>query len=324
VILVTGGAGFIGAQLVRQLADAGAPVRVFELPGVGVAHLPPRVEVVRGDVRRRSDVQAAVQGCERVFHLAANAHMWARDPRDLDAVNCEGTRHVLEEALRAGARRIVHVSTESILTAREGGSAEDMTPHERDLCGPYCVSKLRAEQEALRLAAAGAPIVVATPTLPVGPGDRGQTPPTRMTVAFCRGRLPGLLDGSVDLVDARDAAAGLRAAMDVGQPGRRYVISGTPGTLRGWLAEVGRVVGRAAPRANVPYPAALAAAHLAEWWARHVTREPPLATVTGVRLTRALRPLDASASRAALGLGARPLDESARDAVAFYREMGWI
>jgi dihydroflavonol-4-reductase len=292
-----------------------------------VEHLPlGRIELVRTDIRDRGPVRAALRGCRYVYHLAANPNLWVRDRREFDAVNHQGTVHVLEAALEAGAERVLHTSTESILASHSfaGGAVEHLRPRESDVIGPYCLSKLRAEQAAFRLADLGAPVIVVSPTLPVGPGDRNQTPPTRMTISFCRGRLPAIMDCRLNFVDARDVAAGMVAALRHGRPGVRYVLGAANLRLREWLGLVGPLVGRTPPRGAVPYPLALAVGRIGEWIADYVTGRMPMATVTGVRLTKRCLHFDPQASLAELGLQPRPMDESARDAVGWYRKVGWI
>src|SRR5258708_7701295 len=126
--VVTGGAGFIGTHLVDLLVDRGERVVVVERPGADASHLPPAGEGVRADIRDRAATSRAVEGARFVYHLAANPNLWARDRGEFDAVNHRGTVHVLDAALAGGAERIVHVSTESILTrARSTGPiAEDV------------------------------------------------------------------------------------------------------------------------------------------------------------------------------------------------------
>jgi dihydroflavonol-4-reductase len=154
--------------------------------------LPAAIEVVRADIRDRDAVRSALAGGRFVYHLAANPNLWARDRREFDAVNHHGTVNVLDAALEAGAERVLHTSTESILTrARSSDNrpiAEDVEVSLADAVGPYCRSKLRAENEAMARARAGKPIVIANPTMPVGPGDRLLSPPTRLIRDFCRAR----------------------------------------------------------------------------------------------------------------------------------------
>jgi dihydroflavonol-4-reductase len=319
--IVTGGAGFIGSHLVEQLADRDERVVVVERPGADVSHLN-GVEVVRADIRDREATRRAVAGARFVYHLAANPNLWARDRRDFDAVNHLGTVHVLDAALEGGAERVVHVSTESILTrARSTGPIdENVEIALSDAVGPYCRSKLRAENFAMSRAKAGAPVVIVNPTMPVGPGDRGVSPPTRLIRDFCNGGLPARMDCTLNLIDVRDIAEGLIRAMDRGLPGRRYLLGGENLTLVALLGHLSELTGVPVPRWSVPYPVGLAVAVVSEVWADLISGKPPKATVTGVRLTRRRMEFDARASLNALGLAPRPISESLRDAVAWLRE----
>ena len=187
----SGGAGFLGSHLVEQLLAAGQPVRVLERPGASVDHLPlDRIELVSADIRDEPAVREAARGCDYVYHLAADANLWRRDRGKFDRINRLGTVHVMRAALDNGAKRILYTSTESILSPpnSNGGAVENLRLQASDMLGPYCLSKFHAEEEVFRLVEQeGAPIIVIIPTLPVGPGDRGKTPPTRMSVAFCKG-----------------------------------------------------------------------------------------------------------------------------------------
>jgi dihydroflavonol-4-reductase len=324
--VVTGGAGFIGSHLVENLTKRGERVRVVERPGADAAHLPASVEVVRADIRDRDAVRKALNGARRVYHLAANPNLWVRDRAEFDAVNHRGTVNVLEAALKAGAERVLHTSTESILTcARQAGPiAEDVEVTLRDAVGPYCSSKLLAENAARALASEGKPVVIANPTMPVGPGDRGPSPPTRLIRDFCRGELPARLDCTLNLIDVRDAAEGLVRVMEQGEPGRRYLLGGENLTLVGLLGILSELTGVPVPRWRVPYPVGLAFAWLSELWADRVSGLTPKATVAGVRLTRRTMHFDASRSLAALGLTVRPARESLADVVAWLRQSGQI
>jgi dihydroflavonol-4-reductase len=327
LILVTGGGGFIGSHLVQQLVEEGEAVRVLEQPRVDLGHLPlGAIEISRGDIRCPENVKEAVHGCRQVYHLAANPHLWTRVRTDFDAVNNLGTRNVLHQALYAGVERVLHTSTEAILSFSKtnGQTVEKLRLKDRHKIGPYCLSKLRGEQEAFRLADCGAPVIVASPTVPIGPGDNNLTPPSRMTLAFCRGKLPSYLDCRLNLIDARDIASGLRAAMKIGRPGIRYVIGGANLTLSEWLTILGRLLGREVPRWQVPYHLALVIAYANEWTCDHLTGQMPMATVTGVKLTRHNMHLERTASCKHLDLKLRPVEESAQDAIGWFRRKGWL
>jgi dihydroflavonol-4-reductase len=322
--VVTGGAGFIGSHLVGLLVEAGKPVRVVEKPGAQVAHVPRAVEVVFADIRDRAAIDRAMSGARRVYHLAANPNLWARDPDEFHQVNFKGTVNVLDAALAAGAQRVLHTSTESILTksGATGEIDENVEIGPEDTVGPYCLSKLLAERHAFALAALGHPVVVANPTMPVGPGDRGVSPPTRLILDFCRGGLPIAMDCTLNLIDVRDAALGLELTMQRGRPGRRYLLGGTNVTLMALFEHLSRLTGVPVPRWRVPYALGMAVAVASELWANRVTRRMPRATITGLRLARRLMHFDPSRSLAELALQPRGLEVSLQETVEWLRAEG--
>jgi dihydroflavonol-4-reductase len=326
-VVVTGGAGFIGSHLVRCLLDRGQVVRVLDLPGARVDHLPlDRIDLVRGDIRDRAAVDGAVCGCRQVYHLAANPDLWTQQRGAFRQVNYLGTVNVLDAAVAAGAERVLHTSTESILTrARQTGPiGPDQPIHMEDVVGPYCRSKLLAERHAFRLARQGAPVVIVNPTLPVGPGDLGCSPPTRMMLDFCQGKRHEYLDADLNLIDVRDVAEGMIAAMERGEPGRRYLLGHENLSIREVFRRLAQLTGLPQPDRRVPYAVALAAAYVSEWLADVVTHRSPAATVTGVKLTRRVMHFDARPSLEAVGLKPRPIDIALADMVAWFRAVGWI
>ncbi len=325
--LVTGGAGFIGSHLIAALLADGQDVRLLERPGANIDHLPlDRIELVSADIRDKAAMVKATRDCRFVYHLAADPNLWRRDVREFDAINYQGALNVIHAALDNGAERVLHTSTESILSSAgfSGGPVEHLNLKESDMLGPYCLSKARADIAVQRLAEQGAPMILVCPTLPVGPGDRSITPPTRMTLAFCRGELPAYLNCRLNLVDARDVATGMIAAMKKGLSDRRYLLGGHNCELADWLRILGAEVGRPIPRWRVPYAVAMAAGWCSEHCATHISGKIPIATVTGVRLTRRCMFFDPSVTLTELGLVPRPVEESLRDAVSWYRSLGWL
>ncbi len=326
-VLVTGGAGFIGSHLVELLVERGHRVRVLERPGVDVSHLPlDRISIYQGDIRDRKSVREAVRGCEEVYHLAANPQLWVKPRRLFHEVNFLGAANVLEEAVSAGTRRILHTSTESILTRSRQTEPirEDQVVPPGDVIGPYCRSKYRAECYAFEMARMGAPIVVVNPTLPVGPGDRGLSPPGRMMLDFCMGKRREYLDAELNLIDVRDVALGMVRAMERGKPGRRYLLGHENLSIREVFRILASLTGLPEPTRRVPYVVALIAAGISEIVADLWMTHPPAATLTGVRLTRRRMHFDASASLEELGLSPRPVRQSIAEAVEWFRASGRI
>jgi dihydroflavonol-4-reductase len=304
-ILVTGGAGYIGSHVVAMLHQRGNSIRVLDRPQADIKHLPP-VDFFAADIRDRDAVYQAAKGCEIVLHLAANPNLWARDSAEFETVNHQGTRNVLDAAADAGAEQTVHVSTESILTPRT--STDVITESSiqtvlTDMIGPYCRSKWRAEQAAFEAARNGQPVVVVRPSIPIGVGDHLGGPLTRMMRDFQAGRIKGWMAGDLNIIDVRDVAGGILAAAETGEQGRAYLLVNENWTIRSFLHLLAKYTGQAAPRMRVPYPIALAFAHIEERWCRiRPVGHTPMATVTGVKLTRRCLRFDGQQSAKDLNL----------------------
>lgn len=322
--LVTGGAGFIGSHVVRLLRERDESVRVMDLraPTAGVAG----VEYLQGSITDAQAVHAATRGCNRVFHLAAHAGLWAIDKREFVSINVSGTRNVLEAARKSSVETVVHTSTESILIAVGRGRAPQQVDErtvctEAEMAGPYCVGKLLAEREArAAFERHGQRVIICNPTVPVGPGDHWLTPPSRMLLGFLNRRYPAYMPTTLNLVDARDVALGHLLAAERGEPGERYILGAHDIQLADLLARLQRLSGVSMPRRAVPYRLAWLVALVSEWMSDHVTRRPPSAPLAGVRLGGIPVQFDNRRTRDALGWRTRSLEESLRDALADYRD----
>ncbi len=314
--LVTGGGGFIGSHLVQQLLEQGDTVRVLDLPDVP---LPASVEIVRGSVCDADIVRRALKGVQRLYHLAGNPNLWAHDKREFQRINFEGTCTVLAEVARQDLEVVVYTSTESILTGNTlrddmpvGASVQRVL---NEMPGPYCRSKFLAEQAAFQAAHDGLPIVIVAPTLPIGPGDRLITPPTRMILDFLNIKTPVYLNCGFNLVDVRDVARGHILAAEHGCPGERYILGNENLALGELLRLIEEITGLVMPKVQVPYWIALTAAALSEFIADHVTHRSPRASLTGVRLARYPMFFDSSRAVDELGLPQSSLRQALTDEI---------
>lgn len=321
--LVTGGAGFVGRHLVDALLARRERVRVLDLRG---GEFPAEVEFVQGSVLDPGAMRRALKGVDRLYHLAANPNLWAANPQDFFTTNLDGTRVVLAEAAYAPLERIVYTSTESILKSRHGRGdliRETVQLGVDDMIGAYCRSKFLAEECARAHASRGLPLVIVNPTLPIGPGDGGATPPGRMLLGFLRGHTPAFLECEMNLIDVRDVAAGHILAAERGRVGERYILGHVNMKMSEILALLGEVSGRAMPKRRVPYGLALAAALVSEGISTF-TRRPPIAPLAGVRLAASPMIFDNTKAVAELGLAPRPLRETLADTVAWFDKSGLL
>ncbi|SDY56840.1 hopanoid-associated sugar epimerase [Nitrosomonas sp. Nm58] len=322
--LVTGGGGFIGTHLVRQLLEQGEAVKVLELADVS---LPSDVEVIQGSVNDADRVRRALKGVQRLYHLAANPNLWAQDKRLFKQVNYEGTCTVLSEAARADLEVVVYTSTESILTGRRQGDRPIDSSVMRELNempGPYCRSKFLAEQAAFKAAKGGLPVVIVSPTLPIGPGDRRITPPTRMILDFLNCKIPAYLDCKFNMVDVRDVARGHILAAQHGRPGERYILGNENLTLGNLLLMIEEITGLAMPKFRIPHWLALIVGVLSELTADYITRKPPQAPLTGVRLAARSMVFESDKAVQELGFKQTPIRQALVDQIEWLVKEGYV
>src|SRR5919197_1688216 len=249
--LFTGATGFVGVHLVRELARRGDDVRLL-LRERSSTELLQGIdwEPATGDVTDRDSVRKAMKDVERVFHVAGTTSMRSRDRIRVFQVNVEGTRNVFEEALRAGAERAVLTSSSSAVgAAKPGETIDENHPFTVGRLGiAYINSKHDAELVAMRIAAKGLPVVIVNPSFVLGPDDPN---PSGTSNALIRRlllrRIPGYVDGAVNIVDVRDVARGHVLADEKGEPAERYLLTGRNFTLQRFFADVSRIAGVPTP-----------------------------------------------------------------------------
>ena len=238
---VTGASGFVGSNLVQELAARGHRVKALLRPNADLRGLA-GVEFKRvfGDVANRELLKREIEGCEWCFHVAASYQLWLRDYAPMYATNVEGTRNVIESAAAVGCARIVYTSTVGCIALPKTVNgkivpADEMEPvSEAQMGNHYKRSKWQAECVAVDLAKKGLPIIIVNPSAPVGPRDVKPTPTGQMIVDFLNRKMPAYIDSGLNWVHVRDVAAGHRLAAEKGRFGERYILGHAGGN---WTLE---------------------------------------------------------------------------------------
>jgi dihydroflavonol-4-reductase len=314
--LVTGASGFIGGHGAAALLAGGAEVRAFDQrpPGDAVGR---SADVALGDVLDPDAVARAVDGCDAVFHMAAVYSYRRADAALMETVNVEGTRVVLDAAVRGSTRRrIVHTSSCATCGPVAGRRATERDlPPGSELRIPYKRTKLEGERLALAAAAEGADVLVVNPTVPVGPGDERPTPTGKMVADVATGRARGYLARSVlNVVAVEDVAVGHARAFEHGRAGERYLLGGEDMSIRDVFSVIARSAGLSPPWIGVPWSVAYAAARVTDAWLRPFGREPELLLLDEVRSGRLPHRFDDAKARADLGYRTRPAAEALHQA----------
>ncbi len=324
-VLVTGGTGFVGANLVRALLAEGHAVRVLARPQSDRKALAGcQVEVVPGDLLELDSLRRAVAGCRVVFHVAADYRLWVPDPAALYRTNVEGTRHVLEACARAEVERVVYTSTVGTLgIPKDGRPGTETTPVRfEEMVGPYKRSKFLAERVAEEFAAQGLPVVIVNPSAPVGPWDVKPTPTGQMIVDFLKGRMFATLDTGLNLVHVADVARGHILAAEKGRVGEKYILGNQNCSLTKIFDRLSWLTGIRPPQHRLPYPLAWLGALVIEGVAR-LTGTPPRVSLTAVRMAKKHMYFSSEKAVRELGLPQTPVEQALRDAVEWFVAHGY-
>jgi len=285
-VLVTGAMGFIGTRLVQALVERGERVRALARrddftspPGLGLRDgaplRHPQVEIVRGDILDPASLARAVEGCDRVFHVAGYAKNWAPDPNTFFRVNVEGTKNVFEAALKAGVRRVVWTSTiQALGPTRRGEVGDETYPRDQVYLTEYEASKVQAEQEAARWVNQGLNLGIVRPTRVYGPGHLTEGNSLSSIIdMYDRGQVPFLLNAGRNVgnyVFLDDLVEGFLLAAEHGRIGQDYILGGENVSLREFFRTIDRISGKRHLQLPVFRPGALVFAWLqkkrAEWF----------------------------------------------------------
>ncbi len=322
--LVTGATGFVGAAVARALLRNQWQVRVLVRKGSDRTNLRSLdVDPVEGDLKDATSLQRAAQGCEGLFHVAADYRLGARDPSQLYNNNVEGTRLVLEAARRAGVKRMVYTSSVATVGIPKDGTAGDETTPValENMIGHYKRSKFLAEEVVMAAAQEGASVVIASPSTPVGPGDIKPTPTGQLVLDAAAGRMPAYVDTGLNIVHVDDVAAGHLLAYERGRVGERYILGGEDMTLRQILEMISAQAGRKPPTIRLPYGLVLPMAYVAEGIAKLTGRSGRL-TLEGVRMSRKIMFFSSAKAVRELGYSWRPPQHAFADAITWFRAQG--
>lgn len=332
-VLVTGGAGHVGANLVHRLVAEGADVRCLVQPDANNRALQGlEVESFEGDLRDMDSMRRATKGCARVFHVAAKVSTLspsAGEQRDLYEVNVIGTRNIMRAALENGVSRAVLTGSFSATGYNPDDpslpSDETMPFYPFGNVMPYARTKALAEHELLKCVVDGLDGVIATSCACVGPNDFLPSRMGRTMIDYAHGRLRAYIDGGFDFVSYRDIVQGHMLAMEKGRTGQKYIFSTQFHTLQDFVTMFSETLGKPPVRLKLPtslmsgitglYSGALA---------KLFPNVPQRLTPGAINVLRMRRHANTTKAREELGYVPTDLASAVRDAYTFFYEQGMI
>jgi dihydroflavonol-4-reductase len=323
--LVTGAAGFLGSHVTRQLVARGEEVRVLiraSSSNRAISDLP--LEYVTGDLRDPASLERAMKGVRRVFHVAADYRLWAKRSQDIYDSNVGGTKNLLAAAKAAGVAQLIYTSTVATIAVDRPELPNEFTDSKlEEMIGHYKRSKWMAEQEALKAAKEGLPVVVAMPTTPVGPWDWKPTPTGKIILDFLNGKMPGYVETGLNFVGVEECAAGHLLVAERGKVGERYMLGAENLTLKEMLDTLAKITSLPAPGMKIPHGVALGVAYVESTLSRLVGREPQI-PVEGVKIAQHKMFVDCSRAQKELGFQPGSVAAALERAVRWYQMNGYV
>ncbi len=324
-VFVTGGTGFVGANLVRLLLQEGYSVKALVRPDSNLGNLKGlELEIVKGDLNDLNLWQQ-MRGCQYLFHVAAHYSLWQKDRDALYHNNVLGTRNVLAAAQKAGIERTVYTSSVAAIGAGKFDKVVDETYQSplEELVGDYKKSKFLAEQEAMQAASRGQEVVVVNPSSPIGPLDIKPTPTGDIILRFLRRQMPAYLDTGLNFIDVRDVAWGHLLALEKGKSGDRYILGHQNLSLKELLDELAQITGLSAPQRTVPAWLPLSVAWVDEKILAPLGKQPSV-PLDGVRMAKQRMYYNASKAVRELNLPQSSLNTALKDAVNWFVSQGYV
>jgi len=325
-VFVTGATGFVGSHVAQELSRHGADLRILIRSSSNLANLEGiPAETVVGDLLQVDALRSAVSGCDAVMHVAADYRLWVTDPEKMNATNVTGTRELLRLAREQGVPRVVYTSSVATMGFfSDGRLCDEATPVSLDnMIGHYKRSKYLAEQEAVAAARAGQQVIILNPTTPIGSGDIKPTPTGRIIVDFLKRKFPAYMDTGLNLVDVEEVARTHVNALEVGQPGERYILGGENLTLKQLLDKMSAITGLPSPTMRVPHSVAMLFALWDQTFTGKLLRREPRATLEAVRMGKKMMFVSSAKAERDLGFRVVPVYAALRSAIDWFRANGY-
>lgn len=327
--LVTGVSGFVGSAVARLLNEKNILIKVLvrsTSPKNNLEAL--EAEVVYGDLKDKASLERALEDCDALYHVAADYRLWSLNPQELYDNNVKGTENIMKAALDVGIGKIVYTSSVATLglNADESLANEDTPVTYEDMIGDYKKSKFLAEEVVKDLVdKEGLPATIVNPSTPIGPGDVKPTPTGKLILDAAAGKMPAFVDTGLNWAHVDDVAMGHWLAMEKGKVGERYILGNENFSLEVLLQKIAKITGKPAPKVRLPHNFVLPIAYVAEWWA-NVTKSKtePMATVSGVKLSKKKMYFSIEKARKQLGYEPRDVTIALEDAINWFKANGYL
>jgi dihydroflavonol-4-reductase len=270
-------------------------------------------------------VKSALKGCDIFYQTAALYAFWAPDSKVFYDINVEGTKIALSAALEQGIEKAVYTSTIAAVGyyGADNPANEDVEFNLWDTGDHYTRSKYLGEVEAKKFCEKGLPLVILNPAVVIGVRDIKPTPSGKMIIDVVNRKMPGYIDGGLNLVDVEDVARGHILAAQKGRIGERYILGNENLPIKDYLELIGEIAGVKPPGRKIPYSLAIMLGYGYQFLSS-ITRKPPVLTAPMVRSGSKYVYFNCSKAVRELGLSQTPIKTTVEKAVSWFKENGYI
>lgn len=325
-ILVTGGTGLLGSNLLRELLHRGYAPRVLIHNNDGsrtLADLP--IERVSGDLRDLDSLQKAAQGCDAIIHVGAHTEVWpSRDPKH-HLVNVQGTSKLIQVALARGVSKFIHVGSANsfVRGSKEHPGTEQHTWEHSPYGLDYILSKAAGQKQVLRaVKTQGLPGIVVNPTFMIGPFD-SKPSSGAMLLALARKKVPGYSQGGKNWVYVKDVAIGICQALKQGQIGHCYILGHENLSYQEALSRMARAIEKPIPSFAIPNYLLQSMGKLGSWGGKWLGYTPPI-SYPMARIACEGHYYSPAKAVSELELPQTPIEVAAQEAFQWFSKNGYL
>ena len=323
-VALTGAAGQLGAALLQELCKRNISVKaLIREDSRSCTGLP--VEIIKGDLLHPGSLRSLMQGCDTVIHCAALISVNGDRNGLVQLTNVEGTRSVLANALQAGIKRFIHISSIHAFQQKPSMEILDEDRKPVDEKGfAYERSKLAGQQMALEANKKGMEVLVIHPTSIIGPYDHKPSLMGKVLIDLYTGKLPFIFNGGFDFCDCRDVAHAIVNSIQMGRPGEAYLLSGKWHSLKQLTGMLSKVSGKKIHVTALRAFAANAGLPVVKLLATLQKKEPLYTREALDALFNGNRFISSAKAMSELNYTTRPFEETLADTFNWFRNKSYL
>lgn len=315
-VFLSGASGFLGGHLLRELVASGQQVRALSRRPESDALITAAGGLpMRGALADQASLRRALEGCEAIFHVAADTSMWRPGAAAQTATNVQGTENLLRAGEAAGVTAFLHTSSVSAYSHRVQGIITESTAQRG---GGSWINYERTKFMGEQMVRGGTmPWIVFNPSHILGPGDRHNW--ARLIMLIDREKLPGIPPGVGAFADVREIARAQVRAWQEQRFGQTYLLGGEQASFVDFVHRVGAALGKRTPRGATPAWLLMGVARITDAWSRLSGKEPDI-TPEAAALTSHVLQVDSSRARRELHYVEPSLDVLLADTLGWMRQ----